>query len=193
MAKIYTRSGDDGSTGLFGGPRVGKDDLRVEAYGEVDELNSALGVARCDLSDERVKDLEAFVGGLQSELFTLGAELATPDPENAPKGVPRIRPADVARLEQEIDRLTAELPQMRFFILPAGSRGAASLHLCRTICRRAERTMVQLSRHSHVSVEALAWVNRLSDLLFTMARAANLRVGGGEVPWVAPKDPAAQP
>ena len=193
MAKIYTRMGDDGSTGLFGGPRVGKDDLRVRAYGEVDELNSALGMARCDLADERVKDLEAFLGGLQSELFTLGAELATPDLESAPKGVPTIRPADVTRLEQEIDRLTAELPQMRFFILPAGSRGAASLHLCRTICRRAERTMVELSRHSRVSVEALAWLNRLSDLLFTMARAANLRVGGGEVPWVAPKDPPAVP
>ncbi len=188
MAKIYTRRGDDGSTGLFGGPRVGKDDLRVEAYGEVDELNSALGLARCDLADERVKDLEAFLGGLQSELFTLGAELATPDAESAPKGVPKLQPADVTRLEQEIDRLTAELPQMRFFILPAGSRGAASLHLCRTICRRAERTLVELSRHSHVSVEALAWVNRLSDLLFTMARAANLRVGGAEVPWVAPKE-----
>ena len=189
MSKIYTRRGDDGSTGLFGGPRVGKDDLRVEAYGEVDELNSALGLARCDLADERVKDLEAFLGGLQSELFTLGAELATPDLESAPKGVPKLRPADTTRLEQEIDRLTAELPQMRFFILPAGSRGAASLHLCRTICRRAERTMVELSRHSPVSVEALAWINRLSDLLFTMARAANLRVGGGEVPWVAPKEP----
>ena len=188
MSKIYTRRGDDGSTGLFGGPRVGKDDLRVEAYGEVDELNSALGVARCSLGDERVKDLALFVDGLQSELFTLGAELATPDPASAPKGIPRIRAADVTRLEAEIDRLTAELPQMRFFILPAGSPGATALHLCRTICRRAERRMVELSRHSPVSTEALAWLNRLSDLLFTMARAANLRVGGVEVPWVASKE-----
>jgi cob(I)alamin adenosyltransferase len=188
MSKIYTRRGDDGSTGLFGGPRVGKDDLRVDAYGEVDELNSALGVARCELGDERVRDLEAFAGMIQSELFTLGAELATPDPENAPKGIPTIQTAAVARLEAEIDRLTAELPQMRFFILPAGSKGAAALHLCRTICRRAERTVVELSRVSPVSAEALAWINRLSDLLFTMARAANLRVGGAEVPWVAPKE-----
>ena len=186
MYKIYTRHGDDGSTGLFGGPRVRKDDLRVRAYGEVDELNSALGVARCSLGDERVNDLAALVDSLQSELFTLGAELATPDPENAPKGVPKIRPDAITRQEKEIDRLTAELPAMRFFILPAGSPGAAALHLCRTTCRRAERTMVELAHQSHVSPEALAWINRLSDLLFTMARAANLRVGGQEVPWVAP-------
>ena len=190
MSKIYTRHGDDGSTGLFGGPRVRKDDLRVRAYGEVDELNSALGVARCSLGDARLQDLAAFVDSLQSELFTLGAELATPDPENAPKGIPRLQAAAVSRQEQEIDRLTAELPPMRFFILPAGSPGAAALHLCRTICRRAERTMVELAQQSHVSSEALAWINRLSDLLFTMARAANLRVGGHEVPWVAPPAPA---
>ena len=186
MSKIYTRHGDDGSTGLFGGPRVRKDDLRVRAYGEVDELNSALGVARCSLSDERVKDLAAQVDALQSELFTLGAELATPDPENAPKGVPKIQAAAVTRMEEEIDRLTAALPPMRFFILPAGSPAAAALHLCRTICRRAERTMVELARQSHVAAEALAWINRLSDLLFTMARAANVRVGAREVPWTAP-------
>jgi cob(I)alamin adenosyltransferase len=187
MAKIYTRRGDDGSTGLFGGPRVGKDDLRVEAYGEVDELNSALGVALSSLDDPRTADLRAFASSLQSDLFTLGAELATPDLESAPKTVPRIRAADVTRLEQEIDRLTADLPQMKFFILPAGSPGSAALHLCRTICRRAERTVVELSRRAPVSPEALAWVNRLSDLLFTMARAANLRVGMAEAPWVAPK------
>ena len=187
MSKIYTRHGDDGSTGLFGGPRVRKDDLRVRAYGEVDELNSALGVARCSLGDERVKDLAAFVDRLQSDLFTLGAELATPDPDHAPKGIPRVGAADVTALEQEIDRLTAELPPMRFFILPAGSPGAAALHLCRTICRRAERTAVELAKQGPVSTPALAWLNRLSDLLFTMARAANLRVGGAEVPWVAPK------
>jgi cob(I)alamin adenosyltransferase len=190
MAKVYTRIGDDGSTGLFGGPRVRKDDLRVSAYGEIDELNSALGVARCELEDPRLKDLAAFADALQSELFNLGAELATPDPESAPKSVPKVGTADVARLEVEIDRLTAELPPMRFFILPGGSRPAAALHVCRTICRRAERTVVELERQGPLSREALAYVNRLSDLLFTMARAANLRLGVAEVPWVAPQKKA---
>lgn len=187
MSKIYTRRGDDGSTGLFGGPRVRKDDLRVRAYGDVDELNSTLGVARCELTDPRVRDLEAFASTLQSELFNLGSELATPDADQAPKAVPRVRAGDVERLEREIDRLTAELPPMRFFILPAGSRPAAALHLCRTVCRRAERLVVELARAEKVSAEALAYLNRLSDLLFTMARAANLRLEVAEVPWVAPQ------
>ncbi|HUJ28788.1 MAG TPA: cob(I)yrinic acid a,c-diamide adenosyltransferase [Myxococcales bacterium] len=176
MAKIYTRRGDDGSTGLFGGPRVRKDDLRVAAYGDVDELNSALGVAREELSG----DLLALVDQLQSELFTLGSELATPDAASAPKEVPRITQQHVERLEQQIDRLTGELPEMRNFILPGGSRAGAALHFCRTVCRRAERQMVALGQ---VSPEALQYVNRLSDLLFTMARAANLRAGGREIPW----------
>ncbi len=188
MTRIYTRNGDDGSTGLFGGPRVRKDDLRVAAYGDIDELNSALGVARISLCDLRVADLELFLGTLQIDLFNLGAELATPDPESAPKSVPRLRAEDTARLEREIDRLTAELPPMKTFILPAGSPSAASLHLCRTICRRAERAVVTLSQHGPVSSEALAYVNRVSDLLFTMARAANLRLGVSEVPWVARAD-----
>ncbi len=181
MAKIYTRRGDDGSTGLFGGPRVRKDDLRVAAYGDVDELNSALGVAREELLAQA--DLLALVDSLQSELFTLGAELATPDSEKAPKEVPRIAPEHVQRLEREIDRLTGELPQMKNFILPGGSRPGAALHLCRTVCRRAERKMVELAEKSSVPAAALAYVNRLSDLLFTMARAANLRAGGREIPW----------
>lgn len=181
MAKIYTRRGDDGSTGLFGGPRVRKDDLRVAAYGDVDELNSALGVAREELLQQ--VDLRALIDMLQSELFTLGAELATPDADQAPKEVPRITPAAVARLEQEIDRLTGELPEMKNFILPGGSRAGAALHFCRTVCRRAERKAVSLADGSPVSAPALAYLNRLSDLLFVMARAANLRAGGREIPW----------
>jgi cob(I)alamin adenosyltransferase len=181
VAKIYTRRGDDGSTGLFGGPRVRKDDLRVAAYGDVDELNSALGVAREEILTQ--PDLLAFVDSLQSELFTLGSELATPDADNAPKEVPRITSEQVARLEREIDRLTAELPEMRNFILPGGSRAGAALHVCRTVCRRAERKVVSLADGSPVSANALAYLNRLSDLLFTMARAANLRAGGREIPW----------
>ena len=121
MSKIYTRRGDDGSTGLFGGPRVRKDDLRVGAYGEVDELNSALGVAREELLEPAQKDLLAIVDALQSELFTLGSELATPQADKAPREVPRIRAEMVARMEKDIDRLTGELPEMRQFILPGGS------------------------------------------------------------------------
>ncbi len=181
MAKIYTKLGDDGSTGLFGGPRVRKDDLRVAAYGDVDELNSALGVAREEILRE--PDLLALVDALQAELFTLGAELATPDADKAPKEVPRITPEHVARLEREIDRLTAELPEMKNFILPGGSRAGAALHLCRTVCRRAERKVVSLADGSPVSTAALSYLNRLSDLLFVMARAANLRAGGREIQW----------
>jgi cob(I)alamin adenosyltransferase len=184
LAKIYTRRGDDGSTGLFGGPRVRKDDLRVSAYGEVDELNSALGVAREELPEG---DLRSLVDALQSELFTLGAQLATPDADAAPKEVPRVTAQDVERLEREIDRLTGELPPMKNFILPGGSRAGAALHLCRTVCRRAERKVVELAECGPVSPEALAYVNRLSDLLFVMARAANLRAGGREIPWVPSK------
>jgi cob(I)alamin adenosyltransferase len=182
LAKIYTRRGDDGSTGLFGGPRVSKDDLRVSVYGDVDELNSALGVAR----EELTGDLRALADSLQTELFTLGAELATPEIDKAPKSVPRIAAADVTRLEQEIDRLTGELPPQTHFLLPAGSRPGALLHLARTVCRRAERNAVQLARSEAVSANALAYLNRLSDLLFTMARAANVRSGAPEVPWIAP-------
>jgi cob(I)alamin adenosyltransferase len=187
MSKIYTRRGDDGSTGLFGGPRVRKDDLRVAAYGEVDELNSVLGVAREELKDPGQKDLLAIVDALQSELFTLGSELATPEPDKAPREVPRIRAEMVARMEKDIDRLTAELPEMRQFILPGGSRAGAALHLCRTACRRAERAAVQLAREQTVAPQVLSYLNRLSDLLFVLARAANLRGGGREIPWVAPK------
>lgn len=180
MAKIYTRRGDDGSTGLFGGPRVRKDDLRVSVYGDVDELNSVLGLAREELS----ADLREVVVTLQSELFTLGSELATPDLSKAPKSVPRIAGEHVTRLEQQIDRLAAELPPQTHFLLPAGSRGGALLHLARTVCRRAERGAVSLARTEAVSPEALAYLNRLSDLLFTMARAANVRSGAPEVPWI---------
>jgi cob(I)alamin adenosyltransferase len=183
VSKIYTRRGDDGSTGLFGGPRVSKDDLRVAAYGEVDELNSALGVAREELRDPAQQEIADIVDRLQSELFNLGGELATPDAAAAPKDVPRVAKEDVVRLEGEIDRFTAELPPMRYFILPGGSRPGAVLHLCRTVCRRAERKAVELSRTETMPEHALSYLNRLSDLLFIMARAANLRAGGREVPW----------
>ena len=186
-AKIYTRRGDDGSTGLFGGPRVRKDDLRVAAYGEVDELNSGLGLAREELLAPEHKEVLAIVDALQGELFTLGAELATPQADRAPRDVPRIQAAMVSRMENEIDRFTAALPEMRQFILPGGSRAGAALHFCRTVCRRAERMAVQLAEAEPVSPQVLAYLNRLSDLLFVLARSANLRAGGREIPWVAPK------
>ena len=183
MSKIYTRRGDDGSTGLFGGPRVSKDDLRVSAYGEVDELNSALGMALEELRAPEQKEIADILDRLQSELFNLGGQIATPDAAAAPKEVPRIQKEDVVRLEAEIDRFTSELPPMRYFILPGGSRPGAALHLCRTVCRRAERKAVALSRTEALPEYALPYLNRLSDLLFVMARAANLRAGGREVPW----------
>jgi cob(I)alamin adenosyltransferase len=161
---------------------VRKDDSRVAVYGDVDELNSTLGVAREELSG----DLRSLADLLQTELFTLGAELATPEIDKAPKSVPRISAGQVTRLEQEIDRLTTELPPQTHFLLPAGSRSGALLHVARTVCRRAERGAVALSRSEPVSAEALAYLNRLSDLLFTMARAANVRAGAQEVPWIAP-------
>jgi cob(I)alamin adenosyltransferase len=181
LAKIYTRRGDDGSTGLFGGPRVRKDDLRVSAYGDVDELNSALGVAREFVQDA---ELRSMLDRFQVELFNLGSELATPSQSDAPKMIPTVKQADIDRLEQEIDKLTATLPEQKHFILPGGTKGGALLHLARTVCRRAERLVVSLARSETVSPEVVAYLNRLSDLLFTMARAEVLRAGGKEIPWI---------
>lgn len=178
--KIYTRRGDDGSTGLFGGPRVGKDDLRVCAYGDVDELNSVLGLARVDCTD---RELAAILDRLQSELFTLGAQLATPDPDHPPRGIPPLTDADIAQMEHEIDRFDEELPPLQTFILPGGTRCAAYLHLARTVCRRAERSSVGLARHERLAPETVRYINRLSDLLFTLARVANHRADVVEAPW----------
>jgi cob(I)alamin adenosyltransferase len=189
MTRIYTRTGDDGTTGLFGGPRVGKDDLRVSAYGEVDELCSALGLARSELGRLQgtdraaMGDVESLVDRLQAGLFVLGAELATPDEVRAKASAPSVAAEDAVRLEKEIDRLEAELPQLTLFILPGGAPSGAALHLARAVCRRAERAMVRLSREERVSGDALAWVNRLGDLLFVLARAVNHRLGEPEVVW----------
>lgn len=180
--KIYTRTGDGGETGLFGGGRVPKDDLRVEAYGALDEANAALGVARAAGLEA---ELDGIAAGAQHALFDLGAELATP-PEanrNARAQVPLVDAASVKALESAIDTLTGELPPQTHFILPGGSADAAALHLARTTLRLAERRMVALHRVSPVRSEALQYVNRLSDLLFVMARAANHRRGVREVVW----------
>lgn len=176
--RIYTRTGDDGSTGLFGGGRVGKDDPRVQAYGAVDELNAVLGVARaaCDQAA-----LASLIGELQHECFVVGSDLATP--ASASAQVRRIGPADVSALELRIDDGEAELSPLTAFILPGGSPAAAHLHHARTVCRRAERWVVGLERQGVVSPDLLKWLNRLSDLLFVLARVANARAGVEDVKW----------
>lgn len=180
--KIYTRRGDDGTTGLFGTPeRVSKDARRVAAYGELDELNAVLGVARAACAVDSA--LSKSLARLQDELFVLGAELATPDGVAPPKGLSLVGPADIERMEREIDAMDLELPELTTFILPGGAAPAAALHVARAVSRRAERAMVGLAAEGHVRPEALAYVNRLSDLLFTMARAANHRAGADELAW----------
>ena len=177
--KIYTKTGDTGETSLFGGLRVRKCDPRVAAYGDVDELNAQLGVARASGSDA---EIDAALVQLQRDLFALGAQLADPTERIAAhvtKAV--IRDEDVARLEQLIDTLEAGLPPLRHFILAGGTASGAALHVARAVCRRAERGMVALE--PAVDPVLLKYVNRLSDLLFVLARTANHRAGAVETPW----------
>ena len=181
--KIYTRTGDLGETGLFAGPRVGKDMPRIEVCGAVDELNAVLAVVRAE-------PLEAATDGLlqriQNELFALGAEVATPDPTR--QGVQWIGPEQVKALEIEIDRWEEGLPPLEHFVLPGGTRAACNLHLARTVCRRAERRLVTLIRRSEepISLSLMAYLNRLGDLLFVLARRENARNGREDVVWQRP-------
>ena len=179
--KIYTKTGDAGQTGLFGGQRVAKDALRVHAYGTVDECNAAMGVARAAGLDP---ELDAIVATVQNQLFVVGADLATPG-ESA--NIPRVSDDEVQFLEQWIDTLEAGLEPLRQFILPGGTPGAAQLHLARTTCRRAERWAVSLAHEESISAYVLIYLNRLSDFLFVAARAANARAGSADVPWVSPR------
>ena len=179
--KIYTKEGDGGETSLYGGQRVPKDAIRVQAYGSVDELNAALGVALTHIEDI---EISAVVTRLQAELFEVGADLATPLERGAT--VPRIRPEETAQLETEIDRFEAELEPLRNFILPGGSPGGAALHLARGICRRAERHVVTLQFSEEINREAERYLNRLSDHLFVLARLANQRTGTPEIIWERP-------
>jgi cob(I)alamin adenosyltransferase len=181
--KIYTKTGDAGETGLFGGPRVRKDDVRIEAYGTVDELNAALGLARCEPLPAAIDECLLRV---QSELFSVGAELATPDPDK--HGTALVGDAQITALERAIDDLETRLPPLRQFILPGGSRGAAALHLARGICRRAERRVVTLCQTpgTHVSERIVRYLNRLGDYLFVAARAVGRDAGGPELLWQKP-------
>jgi cob(I)alamin adenosyltransferase len=178
--KIYTRTGDRGQTGLFGGPRVAKDEARVEAYGTIDELNAALGMIR---AEPLPAGIDGVIERIQNELFDVGAELASPDP--AARSTPTIGAAHVAALEADIDRFEAELMPLRQFLLPGGTRPAAGLHVARAVCRRAERRLVTAMRESNppISPTILAYLNRLGDLLFVVARAANAMSGKADVPW----------
>lgn len=224
--KIYTRTGDAGTTGLFGGKRVQKDDLRVSAYGTVDEANAVLGLARAELSRESAElaartsleraanagaaegadiggvsntgagysgagyaDLDADLAQLQSLLFDLGADLATPEEARQRSFIRPIDQHDVDALEEMIDRYTAELPELRQFILPGGSVASAALQQARAVIRRAEREAVALAREETVGPMVVPLINRLSDLFFTLARLVNVRAGVPEVPWVARRPP----
>jgi len=182
--KSYTKTGDDGTTGLFGGRRVAKTDLRVEAYGTVDELNSALGVARAQVQNTPADALDALIARIQTELFVLGADLATPSDNKAL--IDRLNTDQVEALEGDIDRYEAELEPLTQFILPGGSLPGAWLHLARTICRRAERRCVDLDvqPESNLGDAIVPYLNRLPDLLFVLGRYANHLVGGPETPWV---------
>lgn len=180
--KLYTRRGDGGDTSLFGGRRVRKSAPRVEAYGTVDELNSHLGVARAYLEDRSLADI---IARLQADLFRLGADLATPlDGPGRTRPVPRIGDDDVKRLERLIDELDGQLPPLKRFVLPGGHPAAAHLHLARAVCRSAERrTFAALEAGEAISPAVGAYLNRLSDLLFVLARCANHRAGIPDVPW----------
>ncbi|MFS8045448.1 cob(I)yrinic acid a,c-diamide adenosyltransferase [Rhizobium sp. BR 314] len=184
LNKIYTKTGDDGTTGLVSGPRRLKHDLRVESYGTIDETNSAIGVARLHTAD--MPDLDAMLIRIQNDLFDLGADLSTPETDEPPAYEPlRIVDHQVERIEHDIDLLNADLEPLRSFVLPAGSAASAHLHVARTIARRGERLMVALSRSEgeRVSSAALKYINRLSDFLFVAARHAN-DCGRADVLWV---------
>ena len=173
LSKIYTRTGDDGTTGLGDGSRVRKDSARVNAYGTVDELNSTIGML---LAQDVGQDIAEHLTQIQHDLFDLGGELCIP-------GMALVFDADIERLENVLDRYNDELPPLKDFILPAGGMAAATCHLARTVCRRAEREVVTLAEHESVRAEATRYLNRLSDLLFVLARVLARRGGQGEVLW----------
>ncbi|MDX1407633.1 MAG: cob(I)yrinic acid a,c-diamide adenosyltransferase [Saprospiraceae bacterium] len=176
--KIYTKTGDAGETSLFGGTRLWKDHMRIEAYGTVDELNASIGYLSEIIQDHRGKEL---LQEVQNKLFNMGSMLAV-DPTK-PIEMPPVLEADVARLEEEIDRMEGDIPPLKQFILPSGTPQAAYAHVCRTICRRAERRVVTLARETNVDVTLVTYLNRLSDYLFELARYLNHQEGVVELKW----------
>jgi cob(I)alamin adenosyltransferase len=178
--KIYTKTGDAGETGLFGGERVSKDHARVEAYGAIDELNAIVGLCRAEGLSE---DVDALAATIQSQLFDVGGELATVPEKKDKVTIPLVDEADVKVLEEAIDRAESELEPLKTFILPGGSKVASHLHHARTVCRRAERRVVTMHTQAEVRSEVLRYLNRLSDLLFTWARLENRRANVPDVPW----------
>jgi cob(I)alamin adenosyltransferase len=178
--KLYTRTGDDGTTGLIGGKRTPKDDLQIDCYGTVDELNAVIGVVRSS-SDPWLSEI---LEPVQNELFIIGSHLALADGQDpAEWKLPNITRSMIARLEKQIDNAEAELPKLRNFILPGGSESASHLHVARTVCRRAERLIVTFSRERRLSPLTIEYLNRLSDWLFAHARLANHRAGIDDVIW----------
>jgi len=180
ITKVYTRTGDDGTTGLGTGQRVPKNALRISAYGTVDELNAQLGVV---LTVHPCAELVEPLRRIQNELFHLGAELCVPEAEKAQRPGPRIEARHVRALEQLIDHLNGQLPPLQNFVLPGGTPAAAHLHVARTVCRRAEREVVALASHEAVGAHVLPYLNRLSDALFVMARYDNRQAGVDEPIW----------
>ena len=180
--KIYTKTGDAGETGLFGGGRVGKDHPRVEAYGDVDELNAVIGVAR---SAEPMPRIDEVLVPVQRDLFSIGAILATPKLEKMREQLEKARVDDsrISELERAIDACERELEPLRSFIVPGGTQKAAALHVARTVCRRAERRVVHLRHDVEIPGIVVVYLNRLADLLFMLARVANKQSGRGEVTW----------
>ena len=195
LNRIYTRQGDGGQTSLVGGQRVNKDDLRLEGFGTVDELNSYIGLARTTAeklatNSPRLAQLGVILKRLQHELFNLGSILATLPEDVHPKQA-RVTEVDIKQLEKEMDAANEELPALRSFVLPGGSRLDAELHVCRTICRRAERLLVTLARETFVPAEAIGYLNRLSDALFVWSRWANHVLGAPETLWEPNKSASA--
>ncbi len=188
--KLYTRTGDDGTTGLFGGRRVEKDHPRVAAYGDVDELNACVGLAAsgCDSGNQYQSRLLDIFGRLQSRLFDVGADLATPEGSKHEAKIARITSEHVAEVEAWIDEIDGGNDPMTSFVLPGGTELAARLHLARTVCRRAERSVITLRATEPVTGEVVKYLNRVSDMLFAMARRANKDAGVADVPWT-PGDP----
>ncbi len=182
--KIYTKTGDKGETGLFGGKRVQKSSLRISAYGTIDELNAALGLSLCYIQNEKVKSV---LQKLQHQLFVVGADLATPlEIESKNITIPRVSSEEITESETAIDSFEKELEPLRYFILPGGSKAAAQLHVARTICRRAEREIVLLAQQEEINQNIVIFTNRISDLLFVLARIENKTSGIPDQKWEKP-------